>query len=80
MERARQAFANGREKLAIETAQTSARMEHELERRPETVRRLETRILQRRHSIETANRRLTDLKQGAPIRAFTLVRKAQSPG
>lgn len=65
MDRARQALDGDREDLAREAAQAVAGMENELTVRRETLRRLETRILQLRHSIEAANRRLIDLKQGA---------------
>lgn len=65
MDRARSALAGDREDLAREAAQAIAGMENELQLRRETLRRLETRILQLRHSIEAANRRLIDLKQGA---------------
>lgn len=63
--RAREALAADREDLAQEAAQAIATMENELTLRRGTVQRLETRILQLRQSVETANRRLTDLKQGA---------------
>lgn len=65
MSRARAALDGGREDLAQEAAQSIAHMENELTTRRATVQRLETRILQLRHSVETANRRLIDLKQGA---------------
>ena len=59
------ALNEGREDLAMEAAQAIADMENELRIRRETVARLETRILKLRQSVETATRRLTDLKQGA---------------
>ncbi len=65
MTRAAQAMAGERTDLAQEAAQAVAEMENELNLRRETVRRLETRILQLRQSVETANRRIIDLKQGA---------------
>lgn len=65
MTRARTALAAGRDDLAAEAAQAIAEMENELELRRGTVARLETRILQLRQSVEAANRRLVDLKQGA---------------
>lgn len=65
MTRAGQALTGKRADLAQEAAQAVAEMENELELRRETVRRLETRILQLRQSVETANRRIIDLKQGA---------------
>ena len=65
MTRAAQTMAGARADLAQEAAQAVAEMENELDVRRETVRRLETRILQLRQSVETANRRIIDLKQGA---------------
>lgn len=65
MERAAQAMDEGREDLAREAAQAVADMENEAEIRRETLRRLETRILQLRQSLEAMDRRITDLKQGA---------------
>lgn len=64
-ERARAALEDGRDDLAQEAAQAIAQMENEQALRRETVQRLETRILQLRQSVETANRRIIDLKQGA---------------
>lgn len=63
--RATQALSEGREDLAGEAASAIAQMENELGLRRETLRRLEGRILQLRQSVETANRRIMDLKQGA---------------
>ncbi|KUF09682.1 PspA/IM30 family protein [Pseudoponticoccus marisrubri] len=65
MSRAKEALEAGREDLATEAAEAIAQMENELTLRRGTVQRLETRILQLRQSVETANRRLIDLKQGA---------------
>lgn len=65
LDRAREALASGREDLAQEVARAVADMENELMVRRETLRRLQTRILQLRQSIEAANRRLIDLRQGA---------------
>ena len=65
MTRAKAALEAGREDLATEAAQAVADMENELELRHGTVARLESRILQLRQSVEAANRRLVDLKQGA---------------
>lgn len=65
MARARLALTDGREDLAREAASAIAQMENEVTVRRTTVERLETRILQLRHSVESANRRLIDLKQGA---------------
>jgi phage shock protein A len=63
--RATQALSEGREDLAQEAASAIAQMENELGLRRETLRRLEARILQLRQSLDTANRRIIDLKQGA---------------
>lgn len=63
--RATQALSEGREDLAGEAASAIAQMENELGLRRETLRRLEARILQLRQSVEAANRRIMDLKQGA---------------
>lgn len=63
--RAKAAMAGGRDDMAAQAAQAIADMENELTRRRETLARLEGRILQLRHSVETANRRIIDLKQGA---------------
>lgn len=65
MNRAGEALKAGREDLVQEAAQAVAQMENELTVRRNTHRTLETRILQMRHSVETATRRLIDLKQGA---------------
>ena len=63
--RATAALAEGREDLATEAASAIAQLENEQAVRGETLRRLESRILQLRHSVEAANRRIIDLKQGA---------------
>jgi len=65
MARTGQALEAGREDLAQEAAEAIAQMENEADLRRGTVQRLETRILKLRQSVETANRRLVDLKQGA---------------
>lgn len=65
MERAEQALKADRSDLPKEAAQAVADMENELIVRRETVCRLETRVLQVRYSVEAANRRILDLKQGA---------------
>lgn len=75
MTRARQALENDRQDLVQEAAQAVANMENELVVRRETACRLETRILQLRQSVEAANRRIIDLKQGAV--AARAVRKEQ---
>lgn len=63
--RAKEALTAGREDLAQSAAQAVADLENESAVRQQTVDRLDMRILQLRQSIETANRRLIDLKQGA---------------
>ena len=73
--RAKEALENDRQDLVQEAAQAVANMENELTVRRETLCRLETRILQLRQSVEAANRRIIDLKQGAV--AARAVRKEQ---
>lgn len=63
--RAKEALEGDREDLAQTAAQAVADMENELTVRQETLMRLERRVLQLRQSVETANRRIVDLKQGA---------------
>jgi len=63
--RAKAAMEAGRDDMAAQAAQAIADMENERERRGETIARLETRIMQLRQSVETSNRRIIDLKQGA---------------
>jgi phage shock protein A len=62
--------------LAEEAAQAIATMENELTMRMETIRRLESRVMRLEGSVETAHRRLTDLKQGA-IAAKAMKREQQ---
>ncbi len=63
--RATEALDAGREDMATHAAQAIADMENGLVQRRETVTRLELRIAQLKTSIEAANRRIIDLKQGA---------------
>ena len=63
--RARAALEGGREALANEAAEAIAEMENELALRRETVQRLEARVMRLRRTVETTNRRIIDLKQGA---------------
>ena len=63
--RAEEALAADREDLAVEAAQAIAEMENELRIRKDTVDRLERRVVQLQSSVETAHRRIVDLKQGA---------------
>ncbi len=64
-ERATEALAAKRDDLAGEAAQAIAHMENELTLRHETVARLGARVIRLRQSVETTNRRIVDLKQGA---------------
>ncbi len=63
--RATEALKAGRDDLATEAAEAIAVMENELTLRRETSSRLETRVLRLRTSVETATRRIIDLKQGS---------------
>lgn len=63
--RASEALEAGRDDLAAEAAQSIADMENERRIRGETIDRLDRRILQLQGSVETAHRRIVDLKQGA---------------
>ncbi len=63
--RAEEALAAGREDMAGQAAEAIADMENDLARRRETLAGLELRIAQLKTSIERANRRIMDLKQGA---------------
>ncbi|WP_299898863.1 PspA/IM30 family protein [uncultured Ruegeria sp.] len=65
MARACQALEDDRQDLAQTAAQAVADLENELALRKQTEGRLETRILQLRHSVQAASRRILDLKQGA---------------
>lgn len=63
--RAREALDADRHDMAAEAAQSIADMENERRIRGETIERLENRIEQLQRSVETAHRRIVDLKQGA---------------
>lgn len=63
--RAKAALEGRREALATEAAEAIAEMENELALRRETVMRLEARVMRLRRTVETTNRRIIDLKQGA---------------
>jgi len=65
MARAREALTSGREDLATEAAEAIAVMENELTLRRDTKSRLETRVMKMQNGVETATRRLIDLRQGA---------------
>jgi phage shock protein A len=64
-DRATEALKSKREDLAREAAGAIADMENERSVRSATIDRLETRILQLRSSVESAHRRIVDLRQGA---------------
>lgn len=64
-DRAREALKADREDMAREAAQSIADMENERRLRQETIERLTSRIGQFQGSVETAHRRIIDLKQGA---------------
>ena len=64
-ERATKALDDGNESMAVEAANAIAQLENELEGRRATLDRLDQRIIRLRQSIETNNRRIIDLKQGA---------------
>ena len=66
-ERTRQALEGDREDLATEAAEAIARLEDERTMRAETRDRLERRIVRLRSTVETVNRRISDLKQGAAM-------------
>ncbi|SMR81474.1 phage shock protein A (PspA) family protein [Aliiroseovarius halocynthiae] len=63
--RATEALAAKRDKLAQEAATAIASLENERATRLATQERLEARVIRLRASVETVNRRITDLKQGA---------------
>lgn len=65
LDRAKEAIEKDRGDLANEAAQAVAEMENELELRRNTLTRLETRVLRLQQSVEVANRRIIDLRQGA---------------
>ena len=59
------ALADDRQELAAEAAQGIAQMENELTVRCDTAARIESKIIRLRSSVESANRRIIDLKQSA---------------
>lgn len=63
--RATEALKAGRDDLAENAAKAIADMENERHVRNDTVSALDRRIGQLRHSVESAHRRIVDLKQGA---------------
>lgn len=79
MERAGQALNAGRDDLAKEAAAAIADLENEKAVRQQTLDRLEAKITRLRHSLDKANRRIIDLKQGAiGARAVERERRAQA--
>lgn len=74
--RTKAALENGEDSLAEEAAMAIATMENELAVRRDTIQRLETRVMRLEGSVETAHRRLTDLKQGV-IAAKSIRREQQ---
>lgn len=75
--RAGEAIEKGADDLAGEAANAIATMENEMTIRRETLGRVETRIVRLRGSVETANRRMIDLRQGA-IAAKAVRREANT--
>jgi phage shock protein A len=63
--RAQEALTAGRDDLATHAAQAIADMENERDLRTATIDRLGQRIIQLQASVESAHRRIVDLKQGA---------------
>ncbi|MBL1434831.1 MAG: PspA/IM30 family protein [Rhodobacteraceae bacterium] len=63
--RAKAAIEDGREDMATEAACAIAQMENESTLRCGTANRLDTKITRLRHSVDTAHRRIIDLKQSA---------------
>lgn len=61
----KEALAAGKNELAKQAAHSIASMENELATRTETADRISARIVRLRQSLETGNRRIIDLKQGA---------------
>jgi len=59
------ALNKGSETLANEAASAIARMENERRVRAGTLERIESRVVRLQASVETANRRMIDLSQGA---------------
>jgi len=77
--RATAALEAGNEDLATEAAQAIADMENERVVRQETLDRLDAKVTRMRASIETAQRKLVDLRQGAiAARAVRSEQNAQS--
>ncbi len=79
MEKAKSALADGRGDLAGDAAQAVADMENELTVRRDTSHRLDRQIMRLRSSVESAHRRIVDLKQGA-IAAKAVTREHRIQG
>lgn len=77
--RATEALQAERDDLARQAADAIASMENEMQLREETVNRLETQVTRLRTSVETAHRRVIDLKQGA-VTARAIHREQQMQG
>ncbi len=78
-DRAAQALEAGREDLAQEGALAIADLENERAVRQQTLDRLEAKVTRLRHSLDRANRRIIDLKQGAiGAKAVERERRAQA--
>jgi len=76
--RARQALAAGREDLAADVAAAIASLENERAVRRDTLDQLANRVARTQASVEKANRRIIDLRQGMiSARAADAERKAQ---
>ncbi|KQU99610.1 PspA/IM30 family protein [Devosia sp. Root105] len=76
--RARQALAAGREDLAADAATAIANLENERAVRRDTLDQLANRVARTQASVEKANRRIIDLRQGMiSARAADAERKAQ---
>ncbi|KMW57060.1 phage shock protein A, PspA [Candidatus Rhodobacter oscarellae] len=63
--RAQEALAEDREDLAQDAAQAIAQMENEQAMRQTTIERLDQKITRLRSTVESAQRRVIDLRQGA---------------
>ncbi len=77
-QRAREALAAGRDDLAADAAMAIANLENERTVRQSTLAQLADRVARTQASVEKANRRILDLRQGMiSARAVDAERKAQ---
>lgn len=77
-ERAARALDAGREDLGLTAAEAIADLENERAARKRTLEAMESRIERLRHSLDRANRRIIDLRQGAiSAKAVDRERRAQ---